>query len=87
MSKEINVVIENEHDLNERIQEYKKMFPETYTTPERIRAELKERVNDPKGLVFGLCVSPDWREKCFGFEVEQVTPDTTTFRYLGIWKI
>lgn len=87
MSKEIKVIIENEHDLYERVQEYKQMFPETYTTPEQIREGLKRRVNEPKGLIFGISVSSEWKEKCYGIEVEQVTPETTTFRYLGIWKV
>lgn len=83
---EIHFYIDNCHDLLEDIEKYKKFFPQTYTTIDGIKDVLKQRVNDPVGFVFGIDVSTEWQGKCFGFEVDKVTPETTFFKYLGIWK-
>lgn len=82
----MNVIIDNSHDLLERIDEYKHIFPDTYTDMTRIKEVLETNYNAPVGHVFGVEISKEWQDKCFGFEVCKVTPDATYFRYIGVWK-
>jgi len=79
-------VIERFHDLIEDMEAYKRQFPETAVPYARIKESLEERVNDPVGSTFGLSIATDWEDKCYGFEVDRVTPETTVFRYCGTWK-
>lgn len=79
-------MIDNCIDLAERIAEYKAKFPETYTDMRTIEKHLQERENDPCGAVFGIEIASDWPDKCFGFEVDRVTPTTIFFRFIGVWK-
>ena len=82
------VVIHNVHDLIERIEEYKRMFPESHTSMDMIKSILSDPKYEyaPPGLIFGVSVSPEWEDKCYGFEVEKQTPTTVYFRFLGMWK-
>lgn len=82
----MNIMIDNCIDLAERIAEYKAKFPDTHTDMRTIEKHLQERENDPCGGVFGIEVASDWQDKCFGFEVDRVTPTTIFFRFLGVWK-
>ena len=79
-------VIERFHDLIEDMEAYKRQFPDTIVPYEKIKESLEERVNDPVGSTFGLSIATDWEDKCYGFEVERVTPKATVFRYCGTWK-
>ena len=78
-------MIDNCIDLAERIAEYKAKFPETHTDIGTIEKHLQERGN-PCGSVFGIEIASDWPDKCFGFEVDRVTPTTIFFRSIGAWK-
>lgn len=80
------IFIDNCQDLLIDIEEYKKKFPETHMSYYDIKKNLEERFNDPVGSVFGIEVAKDWLDKCYGFEVDRVTPENTIFRYVGIWK-
>ena len=73
-------------DLLEDVEGYKIQFPSSFTSIRDIEKSLKERVNDPVGSMFGIQVSDEWEDKCYGFEVDKVTPTHTVFRYVGIWK-
>lgn len=81
-----NIFIDNCIDLAERIAEYKAKFPKTFTGMGTIKNHLQERANDPCGAVFGIEVASDWPDKCYGFEVDRVTPTATYFRFVGVWK-
>lgn len=81
-----NIFIIHAYDLNERIEEYKEMFPDSYTDFDAVKDVLRKHMDDPVGQVFGISVASDWQDKCFGFEVEKQTPKATHFIYLGIWK-
>lgn len=65
---------------------YKQQFPDTFVPYAKIKELLQERVNDPVGSIFGLSVATDWEDKCYGFEVDRVTPKATVFIYCGTWK-
>lgn len=82
----MNILIDNCIDLAEHIEEYKRLFPDSYTDMKIIEKRLKERENEPCGCVFGIEVSTEWQDKCFGFEIDKVTPTTVYFRYMGVWK-
>lgn len=82
----IHIHITNGRKLDEDIRYYERIFPNSFKSYEQIRECLLERVNDPVGQTFGLSVADDWSDKCYGFEVDKVTPSMTTFLYLGLWK-
>ena len=73
-------------DLLEDVEEYKRLFSSSFTSIHDIEERLRESVNDPVGSMFGIQVSNEWEDKCYGFEVDKVTPTYTVFRYVGIWK-
>lgn len=80
------IFIDNILDLERDIQSYKEMFPETYRDYDFIKNVAERHYNDPVGFVFGVEVSSAWQDKCYGFEVEKVTPEHTYIRYIGVWK-
>lgn len=80
------VQIDNIIDLAEAVKDYKGMFPDTYTTMEQIKALLAEKEYEPMGCVFGVSVSSEWPDKCYGFEIDKIKGEITYVRYLGIWK-
>ena len=80
------IFIKNGHKLWEDIERYKRMFPNSYMSYDQVKAELEENEDMPNGQVFGISVAKEWPDKCYGFEVDSVTPSTTTFLYLGLWK-
>lgn len=80
------VIIDNIIDLAEAIEDYKGMFPDTYTPMEQIKAIIAEREDSPMGYVFGISVSSEWSDKCYGFEIDKIKGNRTYVRYLGIWK-
>lgn len=82
----IMAIIERFQDLVEDMEAYKQQFPDTFVPYAKIKESLQERVNDPVGSIFGLSVATDWEDKCYGFEVDRVTPETTVFIYCGTWK-
>lgn len=82
----MEVFVDRIMDLLEDVEKYKIQFPSSFTSIRDIEASLKERVNDPVGRMFGIRVSDEWEDKCYGFEVDKVTPTCTVFRYVGIWK-
>ena len=81
---EIN--IDNGIDLINDIKEYEAMFPNTYTTLEDIEANLIDKANNPVSGVFGIEVSSEWPDKCYGFEIDRIIGKTTFIKYMGIWK-
>lgn len=81
---EIN--IDNGIDLINDIKEYEVMFPNTYTTLEDIETNLRKKANNPVGAIFGIEVSSEWPDKCYGFEIDRIIGNTTFIRYMGIWK-
>lgn len=58
------------YDLNEDIERYKELFPESYTSYDAVKEKLRTRMDDPVGAKFGIEVSSEWQDKCFGFEVD-----------------
>lgn len=79
------VIIDGLKELLSDIEYYKKMFPETYTTIESIKETLS---TDPCECVSGIEVSPEWEDKCYGFEIKKVTPRGDVLcEYLGIMKV
>lgn len=86
MKQERNMFIVHCHDLNQDIERYKEMFPDSYTSYDSVKERLQTRMDDPVGAKFGIEVSSEWQDKCFGFEVDKQTPRTTHFVYLGTWK-
>lgn len=80
------ILIDNIHDLLEDIENYKSMFPDSYTSIQQIKKELEDKGDTPVGTVFGISVSEEWQDKCYGFETDRVTPSYTLFKYVGIWK-
>ena len=80
------IFIDNIHDLLEDIDEYKRMFPDTYTDFDTIRQRLSKEEFGPPGMTLGIEVSSEWQEKCYGFELDRQTPQNAFFQYVGIWK-
>ena len=80
------IFIDGIHDLLEDIEYYKKMFPNSYTCYEQIKEDLEDKDGTPVGYTFGVSVSEEWQERCYGFETDRVTPENTSFKYLGLWK-
>ena len=80
------IFIDRIHDLLEDIERYTIQIPETHLSYGDIKKALEKRENDPVGVVFGINVATDWKDKCYGFEVDRVTPDSTIFLYSGTWK-
>lgn len=83
----LNIEIINIKKLEEDIAEYKKMFPETAISLDNIKESLWEdykRNGDKTGL-FGLSVSPEWEDKCYGFEFNPESHEPS-YVYVGICK-
>lgn len=80
------VLIDNVHDLLTDMQEYEQMFPQTHTKYEDIKETIEKNEEAPPGSVFGISVASDWKDKCYGFEVDLIKLDITIVRYVGIWK-
>ena len=79
------VIINGLKELLSDMEYYKKMFPETYTTIESIKETLS---TDPYESEVGIEVSPEWEDKCYGFEIEKITPSGDVIcEYLGIMKV
>ena len=62
------------------------MFPDSFTTYDEIRKNLKGRENDPVGSIFGVSVAGENLDKCYGFEIDKEDAQNTYIRYIGIWK-
>jgi len=45
------------HDLNQDIERYKVMFPDSYTSYDAVKERLQTRMDDPVGAKFGIEVS------------------------------
>ena len=73
-------------DLMERIAEYANKFPDNYTTYEQIEDTLQERSEDPIGSMLGIPVSPEWEDRCYGFEVLGIDGDVAIVNYIGLMK-
>lgn len=80
------VFIDNIVNLHEDIAYYKRMFPDSFTTYDEIRKNLKGRENDPVGSIFGVSVAGENLDKCYGFEIDKEDAQNTYIRYIGIWK-
>lgn len=80
------IIIEKFQDLLEDIERYKQQFPKTHLPYKEIKEALEKRENDPVGSMFGINVATDWEDKCYGFEIDRVTPQATHILYVGVWK-
>lgn len=74
----------NTDRLSNDIEAYKKMFPNTYTTREDIEKRL-ESMDNIDGY-FGIEVSSEWEDKCYGFGCARLNGDTYVIEYEGVWK-
>lgn len=83
----INIKIIGEEKLNERIEEYKAMFPETYLTLEKVKEALWDdyKRNGGNTGLFGLSVSPEWEDKCYSFEFRG-DDDEISYEFMGMYK-
>ena len=83
----INIKIIGEEKLNERIEEYKAMFPETYLTLVKVKEALWDdyKRNGGNTGLFGHSVSPEWEDKCYSFEFRG-DDDTITYEFMGMYK-
>ncbi len=73
---------------NEFVQDagcYKAMFPQTYTSIDNVKSALQKDYDTTGGGILGIQVSPEWEDKCYGFEFVTDNP-VITFEYLGIMK-
>lgn len=85
--EELTVNIINEDDLKTSIEEYKSMFPKSYTNFEKLKSKLISMYdNDNESSVFGIEVSPEWEDKCYGFKYVTNTPELT-YEFIGIMKV
>lgn len=83
----INIKIIGEEKLNERIEEYKAMFPETYLTLEKVKEALWDdyKRNGGNTGLFVLSVSHEWEDKCYSFEFRG-DDDIITYEFMGMYK-
>lgn len=74
--------------LNHDIEYYKSMFPATFLTLERIHENLWEdfKRNDGNTGLFGMSVSSEWPDKCYGFEFVGFAFGEIRYKYVGICK-
>lgn len=73
-------------ELCEQIVEYAKMFPDTYTTYDSIENTLQRICDEGRvGGVFGIQVSPEWEDRCYGFE-PYTQGEQVFFKFLGMMK-
>lgn len=74
----------NTDRLTKDIEVYKKMFPNTYTTLE----DIEKRLESMDGIdgYFGIEVSSEWEDKCYGFECTRLKGDMYVIEYEGVWK-
>ena len=80
------IIVERFQDLLEDMETYKKMFPDTHVPYNRLKEMLEEHYNDPVGSIFGIQVATTWEDKCYGFEIDRVSPKATHILYAGVWK-
>lgn len=73
-------------DLIRDIEYYASIFPESYIDYDSIKKRLDGKEDEPVGKVFGIEVSSEWKDKCYGFEVDSVRNGNTFIQYLGVWK-
>lgn len=74
--------ITNIQQLKEDIETYKAMFPDTYTTLEKLMNCLEADYRRGPGGLFGFEVSKEWEDKCYAFEYI----GNETYEYVGIMK-
>lgn len=85
------VLIDNCENLLNDIEEYREMFPKSYTTCKGIINNLetprKDLIYDGFNPgVFGISVADEWLDKCYTFEFIRKTDDVVLYRYLGLTK-
>ena len=74
--------------LRERIAEYRAMFPKTYTKLGDIKQSLLTDYEKRGGTteLFGIQISPEWEDKCYGFQCVGNGKEFVLYKYFGIWK-
>ena len=78
--------IKNYKNLKMNIAYYRAMFPETYTTLEEIVAALNKDYRETGGVSdFGISVSSEWEDKCYGFSFNGDNP-YPSYTFTGIVK-
>lgn len=78
-------LIENTDDIIRDIGVYEAMFPDSYTSYESIKQAL-DGLEDEKNSVFGIQVSSEWPDRCYGFEIKKEILRVPIFRYIGLFK-
>lgn len=78
--------IKNYRDFKTYLEYYKAKFPETYTTEGEIIKILNQdyRVTGGSGL-FGIQVSSEWEDRCYGFEFAGDNP-YPKYKFVGMTK-
>lgn len=88
MERKIRVL--NLPQLLKDMEEYRKMFPISYTDMDKVFNVLKQHmeVKHVDDWCFGIEVSSDWQDKCYVFEaVESAITANVWFKYNGVGKI
>ena len=85
--KDLEILINDEHLLYECLSEYQTMFPNTYTSKEQILNTLRNTIEKGvyEGEMFGIQVSKEWEDKCYGF-VFLGNFFAPTFQFIGMTK-
>lgn len=87
MGRELKIL--NIEQLCADIECYKNEFPDTYLSLEEIYKRIFKdyEVNDGATGIFGMSVSPEWEDKCYGFEfVGDCYGGYIIYKYVGIYK-
>lgn len=72
-------------ELFEKTNEYRETMPDAYSF-EQIGEHLRKYVNEPMGFTFGLDIAKGYEKESYGFEVYEIKPNATVFKYLGVWQ-
>lgn len=92
-SPALQAVIDNPEELEPYVLDYKKRYPETYTTLEAITSTLaqayqeRKRDGDDENDGYHIPVCSDWQDKLFTFSLIGECNDMVYFKYEGIYKL
>ena len=91
---ELEVRIENEADLIPSIDDYKRRYPDTYTSLQTIHEKLKstfydrmEEAEKYEGADYHIAVCSDWQDKIYVFELLYQTDNYIHFKFKEIFKL
>lgn len=85
--KSTKVGIVNIMALQDRIFEYRKMFPKTALTLEDVKESLLAdyELNGGNTGTFGISVSPEWADKCYAFDF-MCNVNHPVYKFVGMQK-